>query len=356
MFTKKSFVDEIATSMERQLVDGVINKQAEVQSQLVKAANYLNAAAEIFDESGLEVQAELITAVLESLAAKKKVKSKSKAKAKVKTKKEAPKKKELDSDTMVANLKEKGWVFDESDANDSNFVDDNCALCGDMSYTKDKKKELWHQHRPGNPNHTSSFTGSKAELDAHNELVSRENGDEWESFGPYESHDELERKHYPHWFREDGSFKLYDDKSDANDVDVEPEYWWRLTGLSEPRSFYDFKATEEEAFARKEQRSEYAGGECELDGPFKTEPGKKHHSSMMDHSMSDDKATDEELLELLEDFKNNSSDDFEDEGVMHDPDSFSEDDLDPSFHMSNKPHGPINNYHWKSPRITYNDD
>lgn len=210
MFIKNSFVDEIATSMERQLVDGVINKQAEAQAQLVKAANYLNAAAEIFDESGLDVQAELITAVLESLAAKKKVKPKSKSKAK----KEAPKKKEMTSDKMVSNLKEKGWMFDESGAHDQNFVDDNCALCGSMSGSKDKS---------------------------------------------------------------------------------------------------------------------YA----------------KDESEDMDN---------EELLSMLKDFKTRSGDDFEDESDLHDPDTFSEDDLHPSFKMSDESRGPNNDYRWKSPMITYNDD
>jgi hypothetical protein len=133
MFIKKSFVDEIANSMERQLVDGIINKRAAQEEQLVKAANYLNAAAEIFDESGLGVHAELITAVLESLAAKK---SKKKKKDKPKAKSAPKAKKAPSSEKMVTNLKEKGWVFDESDANDANFIDDNCALCGSMS--KDK--------------------------------------------------------------------------------------------------------------------------------------------------------------------------------------------------------------------------
>lgn len=139
MFIKKSSIDEIANAMERHLVDGVINKQAEKEEQLVKAANYLNAAAEIFDESGLNIQAELITAVLESLAAKK---SKKKVKPKAKLKSKAP-----SSEKMVKNLKEKGWVFDENGADDTNFIDDNCALCGssphkDMSSANDSRDPL----------------------------------------------------------------------------------------------------------------------------------------------------------------------------------------------------------------------
>ncbi len=145
MFIKKSFVDEIANSMGNYLVDGAINKQAEKESQIVKAANYLNAAAEIFDESGLNVQAELITAVLESLAAKK-----SKKKKKDKPKAKAPKSKAPSSEKMVSNLREKGWVFDENGADDTNFVDDNCALCGsssgkDMSSANDSRDPLDEQ-------------------------------------------------------------------------------------------------------------------------------------------------------------------------------------------------------------------
>ncbi len=125
MFTKRSNVNEIADAMQRQLVDGAIDKLATAQAQLVKAADYLNAAAEIFDESGLSVQAEVVTAVLESLAGKKRKGKKSKPKAKAKSKTfKAP-----SSEKMVENLKHKGWVFDESKADDvdTNHTDDNCA-------------------------------------------------------------------------------------------------------------------------------------------------------------------------------------------------------------------------------------
>lgn len=131
--------------MERHLVDTAVNKHAEREEQLIKAADLLNAAAEICDESGLSKHAELITAVLESLAAKKKSKKKvkSKPKAKAKTKKPAPKlKKAPTSEKMVENLKEKGWMFDENGADDGahsdeNCVDDNCASCSDMSLVDD---------------------------------------------------------------------------------------------------------------------------------------------------------------------------------------------------------------------------
>src|SRR5271165_1391591 len=137
MFIKKSFVNEIADSMERNLIDGAINKQAEAQTRIVKAADYLNAAAEIFDEYEMVAQAELITAVLESLAGKKSKKKKIKPKAKAKK----PAAKAPSSEKMVENLKHKGWVFDESDADDHNYADDNCAVCGsDLSHRKDTMK------------------------------------------------------------------------------------------------------------------------------------------------------------------------------------------------------------------------
>lgn len=138
MFIKKSLENEIVSEMQRHLVEGAINKQAEQIQRLVKAADHLNAAAELCDESGLFAYAEVITAVLESLAAKKNKKKKNKAKAKVKNKKPIVKvKKAPTSEQMVNNLKEKGWVFDESDAHDDNCSDDNCASCGDMLYAND---------------------------------------------------------------------------------------------------------------------------------------------------------------------------------------------------------------------------
>lgn len=132
MFIKKSFVDEITASMERNLVDGAIDKLAAQEEKIVKAAEYLNSAAEIFDESGMTVQAEVITAVLESLAGKK-----DKKKKKVKNKKSKSKK--LTSEKMVKNLEEKGWVFDEDGKDDHNHSED-CSLCGDMMYADDEDK------------------------------------------------------------------------------------------------------------------------------------------------------------------------------------------------------------------------
>ena len=145
MFIKKSFADEIAAGMEKHLIDNSINKLATQETQIVKAADYLNAAAEIFEDFGLTKQAEIITLVLETLAAKKskkkapKAKAKKAPKSKKKSKKSSPKAalKNPTSKEMVENLKEKGWVFNETGNHDEHDADDNCAMCGDMSYDDD---------------------------------------------------------------------------------------------------------------------------------------------------------------------------------------------------------------------------
>jgi hypothetical protein len=67
MFKKSSFEDEIYHSMEKQLVA----KQVEDKhgfSKLAQAADYLNAAAEIFDQAGMTEQADEVTEVLQGLA------------------------------------------------------------------------------------------------------------------------------------------------------------------------------------------------------------------------------------------------------------------------------------------------
>lgn len=119
MFIKKCSADEIAFSMEEAITSKIpqweIEKQARLENKLIKAAELINEAAQLFDETGLSLQAEVATAILESLAAKKKSK---KSKKKIKSKSKA--KKAPSSEKMVKNLKEKGWVFDENGADDGN--------------------------------------------------------------------------------------------------------------------------------------------------------------------------------------------------------------------------------------------
>jgi hypothetical protein len=154
MFSRKDTSFDLAAEMEKNLR---VLAEAEVIAPINKMASaieYLNRAAEIFDENGLYVEAEIATRLLEVFAAKKgKKKKPSKSKSKSKpaksskkpAKKSAPAKKKtdeatkgLDSEKMVDNLKEKGWVFNADDMNsvedDLNFVLEHgegcdCSMC-----------------------------------------------------------------------------------------------------------------------------------------------------------------------------------------------------------------------------------
>jgi hypothetical protein len=134
MFNKKDASAEIATSMEKVLVAGAIDKQTEGLSKVSLAIQHLNAAAEIFDTVGLRKHAEVATVLLESLASKKKKKPKAKSKSKSKPKsKPKPSKspksddatKDLTSEKMLDNLAHKGWVFNADDDmnNSSDYMD-----------------------------------------------------------------------------------------------------------------------------------------------------------------------------------------------------------------------------------------
>lgn len=139
MFNKKNTSDEIMAVMEDKLTKNAIDKQAEAINKYAKAIEYLNEVAEIFDDIGLETEAEYTTRLLEVIAAKKKTK-----KSKPKAKKQSPATKGLDSAKMVENLKHKGWVFNADDANymidlheDNNGADDK-----DTGYKKVVTEEL----------------------------------------------------------------------------------------------------------------------------------------------------------------------------------------------------------------------
>lgn len=138
MFIQKSWSDEIATGMEQRLVDSALSKRAEAQDQLLKVAALLNSAAELLDDGGLSVEAEIVTTLMEVVAAKKsKRKPAKRRKSKSNKAPKAP-----SSAKMVENLKHKGWVFDEGGAMDHSCVDDNCAMCGDVGYAADTERKL----------------------------------------------------------------------------------------------------------------------------------------------------------------------------------------------------------------------
>lgn len=69
MFKNSSCEEEIYRSMEKQLVSNQLENQHGL-NKLAKAADYLNAAADIFEQAGMPEQAIEITEVLQELAQK----------------------------------------------------------------------------------------------------------------------------------------------------------------------------------------------------------------------------------------------------------------------------------------------
>lgn len=116
MFLRKNASSEIEVAFQETIVKNAADKQTAGLTKLAEAVELVGNAAEIFDSVGMHKEAEVMTIVLESLAAKKK-----KKKPAAKSKKDDSK---LTSEKMVDNLKTKGWVFNADDnAVDDNFVD-----------------------------------------------------------------------------------------------------------------------------------------------------------------------------------------------------------------------------------------
>ena len=67
MFKTASFEDEIYRSMEKQLASNQVENTHGFK-RLAQATDYLNAAAEIFEQAGMSEQAVEITEVLQGLA------------------------------------------------------------------------------------------------------------------------------------------------------------------------------------------------------------------------------------------------------------------------------------------------
>lgn len=67
MYKSSSFEEEIRQSMEKALVKNQAEKTHGF-NRLAQAADYLNAAAEIFEQVGMSEQADEITEVLQGLA------------------------------------------------------------------------------------------------------------------------------------------------------------------------------------------------------------------------------------------------------------------------------------------------
>lgn len=67
MYKQGSFEDEIYRSMEKTLVNNQVEEIHKIQ-RLAKAVDFLNSAAEIFDQAGRQEESLQITAILRSLA------------------------------------------------------------------------------------------------------------------------------------------------------------------------------------------------------------------------------------------------------------------------------------------------
>lgn len=67
MFRTGSFEDEIYRSMETSLVKNQVENTYGIQ-KLAKAVDFLNTAAEIFDQAGMSEESRQITEILRSLA------------------------------------------------------------------------------------------------------------------------------------------------------------------------------------------------------------------------------------------------------------------------------------------------
>lgn len=149
MFDNKDVSGELAASMQGNLVSRGIEKQAEQMNKFAKALDYLNSVAEIFDELGLRKEAEATTTLLEVIAKKKNKKSKP-TKTKTKSKKSKPSKrsdpatKDLTSEKMEDNLKEKGWVFNADDAHHDSCMCMDCMDADDM-FTFDENNAEYEQ-------------------------------------------------------------------------------------------------------------------------------------------------------------------------------------------------------------------
>lgn len=143
MFLLKNASLEIEAAFQETLAKNAVEKQTSGLTKVAEAMDLVANAAEIFDSVGMHKEAEYMTLVLESLAAKKKKKA-PKAKKKDEDKEEKASKskkksdeatKDLTSDKMEDNLKHKGWVFN---ADDNAADDDNYASF--LSRREDAKK------------------------------------------------------------------------------------------------------------------------------------------------------------------------------------------------------------------------
>lgn len=99
MIKKSLFAEELATNMHKQLVKQATHKEC---NNLEKAADYLNSAAEIFEDIGMIKCADGVLDILSKIANDRHTKG-------------------LTPDKMVSNLKHHGTMFNLTD--DNNLLD-----------------------------------------------------------------------------------------------------------------------------------------------------------------------------------------------------------------------------------------
>lgn len=128
MFKYKSAEDDLIKSMEENLISNA-REEAFGFNKIAEAVKYLNSAADLFDDVGMDSESEVITTLIESLAAKSKKSKDSKSKDSKKSKKSKKSTKpkssnkkafyidkndpniNLTPEQMIENLKTNGTVF-----------------------------------------------------------------------------------------------------------------------------------------------------------------------------------------------------------------------------------------------------
>lgn len=100
MIKKSIFEEELIDGMHRQLIKQAVQQESD---NLEKAADYLNSAAEIFEDVGMNKSADQILIILAKIAQKHQHKNMDRHT------------KNLTSEKMMSNLKDHGTVFNLSD-------------------------------------------------------------------------------------------------------------------------------------------------------------------------------------------------------------------------------------------------
>lgn len=96
MFIKNADIDEIAYSLEYNIINLENAENDRMEERRANALNYLMVAANLLDEAELEIEASMVTQILAKFA-------------------EHDSTSNLTSEKMLSNLEHIGWVFNASD-------------------------------------------------------------------------------------------------------------------------------------------------------------------------------------------------------------------------------------------------